>query len=206
MTPATTRLTLDGAAGAIEVAVDTPAQPQGVAIIAHPHSQFGGTMDNKVVTTLARAAAACGLTAVRMNFRGVGSSGGTFDDGRGEADDFAQVCEWAFAQTPGMKVLGGFSFGAFVAAQAHARLSTTHAIAKLMLFGTAASRFAVPKVPPDTLVVHGEMDDVVPLASVLDWARPDGLPVVVLPGGSHFFDGRLAQVKQLASRYLLAAA
>jgi uncharacterized protein len=185
-------LLLDGAAGAIEVAVDAPAAGaillQGVAVLAHPHPLFGGSMQNKVVTTLARAAA----------------SAGSFDEGRGEAQDFAQVCRWAFAEAPGMRVLGGFSFGAFVAAQAHGALAAEHDIAKLLLFGTATSRFAVPQVPAHSLIVHGESDDVVPLASVLDWARPAGHPVVVLPGAGHFFDGRLGQVKSLTVNFLLA--
>ena len=205
MSPNTKKISLNGAAGAIEVAIDMPAAtPHGVAVIAHPHPLFAGTMDNKVVTTLARAAIACSLVAVRFNFRGVGASNGSFDQGLGEAADCLQICQWAFAQYPGLRALAGFSFGAFVAAQTHQQLQAINPVEKLLLFGTATSRFCVPNVPLDTLVVHGESDDVVPLASVLDWARPSGLPVTILPGASHFFDRRLSTVKQLASRHLLA--
>jgi alpha/beta superfamily hydrolase len=215
MNSATEHLNLQGAAGAIQIAIDRPSAPEGAAargtaVLAHPHPLFGGTMDNKVVTTLARAAIASNLVAVRLNFRGVGGSAGVFDAGQGETMDLLQVCHWAFKQIPGLRVLGGFSFGAAVAANTHAALlrqentqvPQSHAVDKLMLFGVAVSRFTVPPVPPNTLVVHGQMDDVVPLLSVQQWAKPQNLPVVVVPNASHFFDGRLSEVKQLAMDYL----
>ncbi|MGL4575147.1 MAG: alpha/beta hydrolase, partial [Burkholderiaceae bacterium] len=189
-----------GPAGAIEVALDAPEHgpARGFALIAHPHPLFGGTMDNKVVTTLARAANSVGLAAVRFNFRGVGASAGVFDEGVGETADFLAVYAWASEQMPGgARKLAGFSFGAFVAAQAAQQLQAS-AHHHLFLAGVATSRFAVPVVDPSTIVVHGELDDVVPLASVMDWARPQELPIVVIPGASHFFDRKLSLIKRLA--------
>jgi alpha/beta superfamily hydrolase len=203
----TQRLTLHGPSGEIEALRDEPAGPaRGVAVISHPHPLFGGTMDNKVVQTLARAFVQCGWSAVRYNFRGVGRSAGHYDDGRGEVDDLLSVVSQQAPQ--GALALAGFSFGAFVTAQAAARLATERPIDQLVLVGTAASRFAVPVVPPDlherTLVVHGEADDTVPLSAVMEWARPQTLPVLVVPGGGHFFHGQLPLLKSLVTRHLSA--
>ncbi|WP_027996764.1 alpha/beta hydrolase [Simplicispira psychrophila] len=205
----TERLRLLGTAGAIEAVRDAAAvapgsAPRGVAVIAHPHPLFGGTLDNKVVQTLARAVVQCGWTAVRFNFRGVGASDGVHDEGRGELQDFLSVVEQVAPEGP--LVLAGFSFGAFVTSHALATLWSQRSIAHAVLVGTAASRFAVAPVPPEahlrTLVVHGEQDDTVPLASVMDWARPQVLPVTVLPGGGHFFHGQLPLLKNLVVRHL----
>ncbi|GHD04147.1 alpha/beta hydrolase [Pseudorhodoferax aquiterrae] len=211
MNASTERLTLQGPAGAIEVLRDTPdaAVPaRGVAVIAHPHPLFGGTMDNKVVQTLARAFVQCGWTAVRFNFRGVGASAGVHDEGRGEAEDFGIVVAQLAGDGP--LALAGFSFGAFVASRALAELPPGRAVDQLVLVGTAASRFDVAPIPPGlhvrTLVVHGEQDDTVPLSAVLDWARPQSLPVTVVPGGGHFFHGQLPLLKGLVVRHLQAAA
>ncbi|RCW71187.1 alpha/beta hydrolase [Pseudorhodoferax soli] len=211
MNASTERLTLQGPAGAIEVLRDTPdaaAAARGVAVIAHPHPLFGGTMDNKVVQTLARAFVQCGWTAVRFNFRGVGASAGTHDKGRGEADDFGAVLAQLAGDGP--LALAGFSFGAFVTSHALAALPPGRAVEQVVLVGTAASRFEVATIPPDlharTLVVHGEQDDTVPLSAVLDWARPQSLPVTVVPGGGHFFHGQLPLLKGLVVRHLQAAA
>jgi len=203
----TQRLTLHGPSGEIEALRDEPAGPaRGVAVISHPHPLFGGTMDNKVVQTLARAFVQCGWRAVRYNFRGVGRSAGQYDDGRGEVDDLLAVVSQQAPQ--GALALAGFSFGAFVTAQAAARLVIDRPIEQLVLVGTAASRFAVPVVPPDlherTLVVHGEADDTVPLSAVMEWARPQTLPVLVVPGGGHFFHGQLPLLKSLVTRHLSA--
>lgn len=180
------------------------AQPRGVAIIAHPHPLFGGTMDNKVVQTLARAFVQCGWVAVRFNFRGVGASQGSFDDGRGEADDFLAVVQQCAPSEP--LALAGFSFGSFVAARALQTLWPARRIEKVVLVGTAASRFDVAQLPLEaherTLVIHGELDDTVPLADVMAWARPQSLPVTVVPGGSHFFHGQLPLLKNLVVRHL----
>ena len=193
----TQRQTIAGPSGAIECAVDAPAgTPRGVAVVCHPHPQHGGTMDNKVVMTLARAFVALGYTSVRFNFRGVGASQGHWDEGRGEVDDALAIVQ--AMRAPGQPLLlAGFSFGGFVASQAAARLAPEAPAARLVLVGPAASRFPLAPVPADTLVVHGELDDVVPLSAVFDWARPQALPVTVLPGAGHFFHGQLSVLKQI---------
>ncbi len=199
---------LPGAAGVIEALRDQPAgAPHGVAVLAHPHPLFGGTMDNKVVQTLARAFVQNGWTVVRFNFRGVGGSAGTHDNGQGETDDLLRVIEQVAPTGP--LALAGFSFGAFVTSQAVARLVPGRVPEKLVLVGPATSRFQVAAIDPAlharTLVVHGEIDDVVPLASTLDWARPQSLPVTVVPGVGHFFHGQLTLLKHIVSRHLQVA-
>ncbi|MBK0391125.1 alpha/beta hydrolase [Ramlibacter algicola] len=201
----TRRLQVPGAAGALEVLRDDPDGPtQGVAFLAHPHPLFGGTMDNKVVQTMARAFVQGGWSSVRFNFRGVGGSAGVHDEGRGEADDMRLLV--AHFAPEGPIALGGFSFGAFVASQVLASVWDTREVRKIVLVGTAASRFSVSAIPLEahdrTLVVHGEEDDTVPLQSVLDWARPQALPVSVVPGGGHFFHGQLPLLKSLVARHL----
>ena len=209
MNSQTERLTLTGGAGAIEALRD-PAQlvdgqsPKGVAIIAHPHPLFAGTMDNKVVQTLARAFVQCGYTAVRFNFRGVGASAGEYDAGKGELQDLLAVIRQVAPE--GSIALAGFSFGAFVTSHALAALWDEGRVAKAVLVGTAASRFEVAPVPAaahdSTLVIHGEADDTVELSSVMDWARPQILPVTVIPQVGHFFHGQLPLLKSLVVRHL----
>ena len=209
MNAQTERLLLDGPVGTIEALSDAPqlaagAAPRGVAVIAHPHPLFGGTMDNKVVQTLARAFVQCGWRAVRFNFRGVGATAGAHDEGRGEMQDLLAVVQQCAPEGP--LALAGFSFGSFVMSQALLSLWPQRQIEKLVFVGTAASRFQVATLPPEvherTLVVHGEHDDTVPLGSVMDWARPQVLPVTVIPGGSHFFHGQLPLLKNLVVRHL----
>jgi len=207
MNSQTERLQLAGPAGRIEVLRDAPAEgvePRGVAVIAHPHPLFGGTMDNKVVQTLARAFVQCGWVALRFNFRGVGATAGVHDEGRGEAEDFLAVVRQYAPEGP--LALAGFSFGSFVMSQTLAALWPARQIEKLVFVGAAASRFQVAQVPQElherTLVIHGEHDDTVPLAAVMDWARPQVLPVTVVPGGSHFFHGQLPLLKSLVVRHL----
>lgn len=194
----TQRHLVAGPAGALECAVDAPAgAPRGVAVLCHPHPLHGGTMDNKVVQTMARALLQVGWRTVRFNFRGVGASQGAWDGGRGEVDDaLAVVAAHRDAAQP--LVLGGFSFGGYVASQAAARLEAP--VQRLLLVAPATGNFDVAAVPEDTLVVHGEADDVVPLAATLDWARPQSLPVVVVPGVGHFFHGRLPLLKSIVLR------
>jgi len=195
----TQRQTIAGPSGAIECAVDAPTgTPRGVAVVCHPHPQHGGTMDNKVAQTLARAFMQLGYTAVRFNFRGVGASAGAWAHGPGEIDDALAVI--AAFRAPGQPlVLAGFSFGGYVASNAAARLAGADGSAaeRLVLVAPAASRFDMAAVPPDTLLIHGEADDVVPLTAVFDWARPQSLPVTVIPGAGHFFHGQLSLLKSL---------
>jgi uncharacterized protein len=195
----THRQTIAGPSGAIECAVDAPTgTPRGVAVVCHPHPQHGGTMDNKVVQTLARAFMQLGYTAVRFNFRGVGGSAGAWARGPGEIDDALAVI--AAFRAPGQPlVLAGFSFGGYVASNAAARLAGADGAAaeRLVLVAPAASRFDMAAVPPGTLLIHGEADDVVPLAAMFDWARPQSLPVTVIPGAGHFFHGQLSLLKSL---------
>lgn len=207
MNAQTEKSTVQGAAGAIEVAIDTPtggALPKGVALIAHPHPLFGGTLDNKVVQTLARAFTQCGWTAVRFNFRGVGGTQGVHDEGRGELDDMLAVA--AHIAPTGAVCLAGFSFGAFVATHAFDRLHRARHIDKLVLVGISVVRSAAAPIDAaghaKTIVIHGEADDTVTLSAVMDWARPQSLPVTVVPGGGHFFHGQLPLLKSLVVRHL----
>ena len=189
MRAATRRETVPGPAGRIECAVDEPSgSPRGIALIAHPHPLFGGTLDNKVVQTLARAFVELGYAAWRPNFRGVGASEGRHDEGRGEVEDLAAVLAHAKAAKP---VLAGFSFGAAMQAKLGARVQAE----RMALVGVAVTSFEVPAVAQGTLVIHGEMDETIPLKAVLDWARPQELPVLVVPGADHFFHRKLPALK-----------
>jgi len=191
MRASTRRSIIAGPAGRIECAVDKPDSPaRGVALIAHPHPLFGGTLDNKVVQTLARAFVELGYEAWRPNFRGVGETEGVHDEGRGELDDLEAVLK--NIQT-GKFVLAGFSFGASLQARLAQRVSPEW----LVLVALGITRLEAPPAPPGTLVIHGEKDDTVPLAAVLDWARPQELPVVVVPGADHFFHRKLHVLKRI---------
>ncbi len=206
MTPRTTREQIAGPAGRIECALDRPAAaPLGLALVCHPHPQFGGTLDNKVVQTIARACLEVGWASVRFNFRGVGGSEGTWDEGRGEIDDAMAVLDtWRrkseFAGKP--LLVGGFSFGGYVAAEVAARLAVDAKPRRIVLVAPSTEKQSVPDVPADTLVIHGESDDVVPLAATLAWARPQSLPVIVFPGVGHFFHGQIALLKRVLVREL----
>ncbi len=156
-------------------------------------------MDNKVVTTIARALTQRGWRTVRFNYRGVGQSGGAWDEGRGEVDDaLAVIAAHRAAGEP--LVLGGFSFGGYVAASAAAKLPEGQQAQRLVLVAPATVNFKAPPVVADTLLIHGEADDVVPLSATMDWARPQALPVVVVPGAGHFFHGQLMLLKSLVLR------
>ena len=209
MNQATQTLSLQGEAGSLEALLDAPAEGvvQGTAVIAHPHPLFGGTMHNKVVQTLARAFVQCGWRAVRFNFRGVGASGGAYDEGRGEAQDMLRVIEQLAPDGP--LALAGFSFGAFVTTHVVQALGEARLPQAVVLVGTAAARFEVAPVPQALhercLVVHGEQDDTVPLVSVMEWARPQSLPITVIPGVEHFFHGQLPLLKSLVIRHLKAS-
>lgn len=191
------KLGIAGPAGNLEIAVTPPrGNARGVALIAHPHPLYGGTMDNKVVQTLTRSLVAMGNVAWRMNFRGVGASEGVFDDGRGEMDDFRALARHATAQHPGLPLtLAGFSFGGYVVSHLAKELRTV----KLVLVAPAVGRFPVADVPEHTLVIHGEEDDVVLLKDVLAWAKPQKLPITVVPGAGHFFHGDLIKLQQIVT-------
>jgi hypothetical protein len=201
-------LDVRGAAGRIETIADLPAagEPRGLALIAHPHPLYGGTLDNKVAQTLARTLVELGYVSLRSNFRGVGASEGEHDHGLGETDDLVAVIEAAqrhfggrFASAGAAPVLCGFSFGAFVQTQVAQRVQPE----RMVLVGVANGRvaagreYATPHVPADTVVIHGEMDETVPLSNVFDWARPQELPVVVLPGCDHFFHRKLHLIRNV---------
>lgn len=193
----TRRQLIAGPAGKIECAIDEPDggaarggkdAARGVALVAHPHPLFGGTLDNKVTQTLARAFVELGYTAWRPNFRGVGESEGSHDEGRGEVDDLFAVLEYAKAQGyVKAPVLAGFSFGAALQTKVAQRVKAE----RMVLVGVAVKHFEAPPVPAHTIVIHGEEDMTVLLSEVLAWARPQDLPVTVVPGADHFFHRRL---------------
>ena len=189
------RVLIDGPAGKVEVAINDPGEHRrGIAVIAHPHPLHGGTLDNKVVQTLAKAMAARDFVALRPNFRGVGGSEGVYDEGRGEAEDLRAVIRYARARYGNLPlVLAGFSFGAFVQSKIASEVNPKW----IVLVAPAVGRFEVSQVPAGTLVIHGELDDVVPLGDVFEWARPQRLPVVVFPGAGHFFHGALVELQRV---------
>ncbi len=197
----TKRGEIAGPVGPLSVAVDTTTDlpERGLAVVCHPHPLQGGTMDNKVVTTVARALVQRGWRVVRFNYRGVGGSAGTWDEGRGEVDDaLAVIAAHRVAGEP--LVLGGFSFGGFIAASAAARLPEADRPQRMVLVAPSTAKHDAPPVGADTLLIHGEADDVVPLSASMDWARPQALPVVVVPGAGHFFHGQLMLLKSLVLR------
>lgn len=190
---------LAGHAGKMQCLLDLPDQaPVGIALVAHPHPLYGGTMENKVAQTLARTFVSLGYATARFNFRGVGESEGVHDNGVGEVDDMALMMAHMQEQYPGLPVaLSGFSFGTFVQAQLQQRLIAEGRPAeRLVLVGTAAGKWPMPNVPEDTILIHGELDDTITLQQVFDWARPQDLPVIVIPGADHFFHRKLAHIKK----------
>lgn len=203
-------LLLDGAAGKIECVIDLPAggsgrdrlydAPRGVALVAHPHPLYGGSLDNKVAQTLAKTFVELGYVALRPNFRGVGASTGVHDEGRGEADDLLAILEYTRTRFhAGAPVLAGFSFGAYVQTLVARRVAP----ARMALVGVAAGfvsggrSYTSEPVPADSIIIHGELDETVPLANVFAWARPQELPVIVVPGADHFFHRRLHLIKSI---------
>ncbi|OWT74930.1 MULTISPECIES: alpha/beta hydrolase [unclassified Achromobacter] len=203
-----------GAAGRIDCAIDWPEQaPRGWALVLHPHPLHEGTRDNKVVTTISRACVQEGLVAVRPDFRGVRNSEGEFDKAQGETADMQQLVAQVLERHPELAdlpwVLAGFSFGTSVAAQLDSALAEAGQArpVALILAGPAVWRFQFRQVdlPPDTLLVHGEQDEVVPLGELMDWTRDRSVPVVVIPGASHFFHGKLLLLKQLVLTRLARA-
>lgn len=191
------RFSIPAPAGTLEGIWHLPADtPRAVAVVAHPLPTMGGSMENKVVTTLVKTFAELGFAAARFNFRGTGASTGTFDSGNGEQEDVLAIIRHAQQQYGNLPlVLSGFSFGGFVQARvAHQLHPQPH---QIVLVAPAVGRYDVPHVPHNTLLIHGEQDEVIPLSDVMNWARPQHLPIVVLPETGHFFHGRLNQLKQI---------
>ena len=197
---ASERILIPGPAGLIETVIDTPdATPVGIALVAHPHPLYGGTLDNKVAQILAKTMVELGYAAVRPNFRGVGQSEGVHDEGNGETDDLVATvhavrARLALPEAP--LVLAGFSFGSLVVSRVALRITAS----RMVFVGTAVTRGRVEPVPEDSIVIHGEKDDVVPLDLVLRWAEPQELPVVVIPGADHFFHRRLHVIRNIIRR------
>lgn len=198
-------LLLDGPGGKLEVFVEAHEAATGIALIAHPHPLFGGTADNKVVTTLAKAFRELGCATLRPSFRGVGGSEGEHDRGIAETDDLFAVHAYARRRFGALPVyLAGFSFGAYVTTRLAKRLAEAGDPARrLVLVGTAAGfiegdrQYQTEAVDLDTLVIHGDQDETVPLANVLKWAEPLELPVSVIAGADHFFHRRLHIIRRI---------
>jgi alpha/beta superfamily hydrolase len=204
-------LLISGPTGHLELAIDRPEGPaDGIAIIAHPHPLFGGTKDNKVVQTIARAMLSRGMVCVRPSFRGVGGSEGVHDHGQGEKDDLWAAWHWAEqglgAQVGQKRWQAGFSFGAVISSHLavdwHGRRSAMGlaplALSACLLVGLATERMSpAPPVPGVTRMIHGEADDVASLSGALDYARPHHQPILVLPGAGHFFHGLLIELREM---------
>ena len=192
------KFTLQGGAGLMEGLLDLPAgTPKGIALVAHPHPLYGGTMENKVAQTLARTFVTLGYVAARINFRGVGASEGEHDHGHGETDDMMILYQYMVQRFPGLPVsLSGFSFGTFVQSHLYQRLLAAGTPPeRLVLVGSAAGKWQLADVPADTIIIHGENDETIPLIDVFDWARPLDIPVIVIPGADHFFHRKLGHIK-----------
>src|SRR5574343_1955506 len=202
------KLLIDGPAGKIDVIMERPDAPRGIALIAHPHPLGGGANTNKVAYTLARTFVGLGYAAFRPNFRGVGGPDGVHDEGRGETEDLLAVIHEAKNRCGDLPVaLAGFSFGAYCQTRVARRLAEAgHPAQRLVLVGTAAGfvegtrQYDTEAVPADTLVIHGSSDETVPLDNVLAWAQPMDLPVVVVPGADHFFHRRLHLIRDIINR------
>lgn len=197
---------IDGPAGKIETILAEPkTQPKGIAVVAHPHPLHGGTMDNKVVYTLFNSVLALEYIAVKFNFRGVGKSEGIFDNGIGEVEDVIAVTQMIQSQFTDHAdylplLLAGFSFGGGVQILAAERLNPK----SLVLVAPSLKHVKVSDIPDNidhTLIIQGDLDEIVPLNTILDWATPQSLPVVVIPGAEHFFHGKLTVLKQVIQNY-----
>ncbi|MBC3479532.1 alpha/beta hydrolase [Pseudomonas sp. SWRI59] len=199
---------IEGPAGQIELIIDEPSgPPRGVVVVSHPQPLLGGSPHHLVPLTLARKLCAEGWRVVRPSFRGVGKSTGVHDGGIGESEDSIIVLKHLQRSYPDLPIaLVGFSFGAHVFGRVVCALEDTlHAVALLGLpVGLVpGGRLYEPlALPVECLLLHGEHDEMAPLANLLDWARPERRPVVVYPASNHFFKGCLAQVAQHVARHL----
>jgi alpha/beta superfamily hydrolase len=193
----TKKFQVAGLAGKIECALDLPAdQPTGIALLGHPHPLYGGTMDNKVVQIMARALVDLNYVTVRMNFRGVGGSQGAHAQGLGEVDDMAVVLGHVRKDYPELPVvLGGYSFGTYVVSLLQQKMAAEGAPPeRMVLVSATAGMWALDTVPKNTLLIHGEADDIIPLSDLFQWARPQDLPVVVVTGADHLFNRKLHHI------------
>ncbi len=188
------RLRIKVPIGHLETVIEEPpGPPRGLALIAHPHSLKGGSLDNKVAWTLARAALACGLVAVRPNFRGVGDSSGSFDHGIGEAEDLlALAASVTTHYGPLPWTLLGFSFGAYV----QHRVAQELPAERLILVGPAVSMFDFEANALPTTVIHGTEDEVIPFAAARDYALRHAIPLIEIACAGHFFHGRLRELQR----------
>ena len=206
--PSVEKVVIDGPVGAIEAMIERPNGARGdiVAVCCHPHPLYGGTMQNKVVHTLARACQDQRVTSVRFNFRGVGGSVGKHDDGVGESEDAAAVADFAMRATGAARLWSlGFSFGGFVAY----RLATMREAGALVTVAPPVQRFDFTRLPVPGcpwFVAQGDADELVNHALVRDWARDlEPAPQVeILPGAEHFFHGRLTVLRGLVGAWLAA--
>lgn len=188
------KLRIPVSVGKLETVVDDPeTDRRGLLLVAHPHPLHGGSLENKVVTTLAKAANEAGWVSVRPNFRGVGMSDGAFDAGVGETDDLLAVARFVEASYPGLPwVLAGFSFGAFVQHRLRQQLDAR----QLILVAPAVTMYEFDPVPEDTIVIFGDADELIPPAAIQLWAQQQGLTTKIIPEAGHFFHGKLAELKQ----------
>jgi alpha/beta superfamily hydrolase len=221
----TLKISIPGLVGNIEASLDLPDQLRnqpdfqlrGLALVAHPHPLMGGTKDNKVAQTLAKTFNQLGYASLRPNFRGVGETEGVHDDGKGEREDLMAVIQWMrepqswfngseniqhhdWIQQVGSLPLtiAGFSFGSYVGSHLFNDLSAAGTPAeRLVMVGSAAGKWELPEVPKNTIVIHGENDETIPLTWVLDWARPQELVVQVVPGADHFFHRKLHCIREV---------
>lgn len=191
---------ITGKAGRLECALDLPQkEPVGIALLAHPHPLYGGTMNNKVVQVMAQSFTSQGYVAARMNFRGVGRSEGMHDFGNGETDDMANLLDVMQKRYPGLPVvLGGFSFGTYIQSRLQQQMALDgNPPARMVFVSTTAGKWATDRLPKDTLLIHGELDQLVPLSDVLDWVRPQDLPVIVVAGADHLFSRKLHHIRNV---------
>jgi alpha/beta superfamily hydrolase len=206
-------LLIDGPAGTLQIAIEDPSATgapaaRAFAVVCHPHPLHGGTMDNKVVTTLARSFTELGVPTLRFNFRGVGSSTGSFDDGHGETDDALAVVAFGRQRWPDAQLwLGGFSFGGHVALRA-TRQPGAAGVARLVTVAPAFTRYYatpadVPLPPCPWLLLQGDADEVISAPDVIAWARAMQPPpdLVVLPGVGHFFHGNLNPLRDAVAAW-----
>jgi len=188
------KLRIPVSVGKLETVIDDPETGRrGLLLVAHPHPLHGGSLDNKVVTTLAKAANEAGWVSVRPNFRGVGMSDGEFDAGIGEAEDLLAVARFVEMSYPDLPwALAGFSFGAFV----QHRLRQELPAQRLTLVAPAVTLYEFDPVPPDTVVIYGDADELIPPATIRLWAEQQQLALKAIPGAGHFFHGKLKELKQ----------